>query len=93
MNCTTIKKGVECPFQTTNGCTYNSGICHEIVEQCEGCGRGVEVGSGWYCSACPDPTIKWRNGSCNLATHVSTMGSETKQKINPLKASKRNNKR
>jgi len=89
MVCTTIKPGVECPFMTAKGCTYNGGKCHEIVEQCNGCNRTSELESGWYCMACPEPAAKWKNGNCNLATHVETTVAATKQKINPLKASKR----
>ena len=91
MRCTSIKPGVECAFMTAKGCGYKGGICQQIVEQCSGCGRQGQYSSAWYCSACPDPSAKWRNGICNLATHVSASvpSSETKQKINPLKASKR----
>lgn len=76
---------------TAKGCGYKGGICQQIVEQCNGCGRQGQYGSGWYCTACPEPLSKWRNGICNLATHVSASvpALETKQKINPLKASKR----
>jgi hypothetical protein len=90
MRCTSVKPGVECAFMTAKGCGYKGGICQQIVEQCSGCGRQGQYGSGWFCTACPDPSSKWRNGICNLATHVSaTAASENKQKINPLKASKR----
>lgn len=89
MICTTIKQGTECPFMTAQGCSYNGGICHQIVEQCEGCNRGAQFSTGWYCTACPEPSAKWKNGNCNLASHVSMVSSTTKNKINPLKASKR----
>lgn len=91
MRCTSVKPGVECAFMTAKGCGYKGGICQQIVEQCSGCGRQGQYSSGWYCTACPEPSSKWRNGICNLATHVSATvpSSETKQKINPLKASKR----
>jgi hypothetical protein len=76
---------------TTKGCAYKGGICQQIVEQCSGCGRQGQFSSGWYCTACPEPSTKWRNGICNLATHISASAAspEAKQKINPLKASKR----
>jgi hypothetical protein len=76
---------------TAKGCAYKGGICQQIVEQCNGCGRQGQYSSGWYCTSCPEPSTKWRNGICNLATHISaSAGSpEAKQKINPLKASKR----
>jgi hypothetical protein len=78
---------------TAKGCSYNGGFCHEIVEQCGGCTRRVQVQSGWYCSSCPDPTLKWKIGNCNLATHVNAAASKASAKINPLKASKRQNKK
>ena len=77
---------------TAGGCSYNGGICHEIIERCKGCNRETQFSSGWYCSACPDPSLKWKNGNCNLASHVSTTAAEKKAKINPLKASKRANR-
>lgn len=90
MICQTVRKGNECVFMNAKGCSYNGGVCHEIVEACKGCNRAAEIETGWYCSACPEPSIKWKNGNCNLATHVTNATEVTqKQKINPLKASKR----
>ena len=89
MICTTVKNGQECPFMSAKGCSYNGGVCHQIVEQCDGCGRRAEVASGWYCSSCPDPGLKWKRGNCNLATHMANTAAESKAKLNPLKASKR----
>ena len=89
MKCTTVRKGQECAFMTAKGCGYNGGVCFEIVEQCKGCNRTIEITSGLYCSACPEPTMKWKNGNCNLATHVKTTAATKAQKVNPLKASKR----
>ncbi|MFC1489366.1 PxxKW family cysteine-rich protein [Thermodesulfobacteriota bacterium] len=89
MVCTTVKNGMECPFMTAKGCSYNGGICHEIVEQCNGCNRSTKMSAGWYCAACPDPALKWKNGDCNIASHVITASAAPTAKINPLKASKR----
>jgi hypothetical protein len=90
MHCTSIKPGVECAFMTAKGCGYKGGLCHQVIEQCTGCGRQGQQSSGWYCNVCPEPPIKWRNGVCNLATHASAnVATEAKQKVNPLKASKR----
>lgn len=89
MKCTTVKKGVECTFMTAKGCSFNGGSCYEILEACNGCGRSQSFEGGWYCSAAPDPSIKWKNGNCNLATHVATESTEKTQKVNPIKASKR----
>lgn len=92
MRCTSIKEGTDCAFMTAKGCAYKGGLCHQIVEQCSGCNRPSQFTSGWYCTSCPEPALKWRNGICNLATHVSAAVQETKQKVNPLKASKRSSK-
>ena len=92
MVCTTIRVGYECPFMTAKGCTYNGGICHEIVENCDGCNRVSEYSSRWYCTACPDPSLKWKNGDCNMASHVTRTSTAKNGKLNPLKASKRGNR-
>ncbi len=89
MKCTTVRAGKECPFMTVSGCSYNEGVCHEIVEHCNGCGRTVEFNSGWYCSASPEPAMRWKVGNCNMATHVKSATSTPQAKVNPLKASKR----
>ena len=93
MICSTSREGMECPFMTAKGCSYNGGICHEIVEKCDGCNRKAEYQAGWYCSACPDPVLKWKVGNCNMASHVSAADAQDKTKINPLKASKRGSRR
>lgn len=89
MFCATIRKGIECPFMEANGCSYNGGICHETIEKCYGCNRNKKYASGWFCIAYPDPSLKWKNGKCNLATNIVSESTEKNQKINPLKASKR----
>lgn len=89
MDCTTVKPGVPCVFMTKKGCTFNGGSCHPVVEACEGCERSSSFSEGWYCTACPDPSAKWKAGNCNLATHVKEATQVQSSKINPLKASKR----
>lgn len=89
MICQTIRKGNECAFMKTSGCSYNGGLCHEVVEACQGCNRALQIEASWYCSACPEPAMKWKNGNCNLATHITAAPVAAKAKINPLKASKR----
>jgi hypothetical protein len=91
MLCTTVRKGEECVFMAKNGCSYTGGSCTAIVEACTGCGRGKEYETGWYCSAAPAPALKWKNGDCNLATHIVIVAKE-QAKVNPLKASKRGGK-
>mmetsp|Transcript_18298 Transcript_18298/g.8522 ORF Transcript_18298/g.8522 Transcript_18298/m.8522 type:complete len:80 (-) Transcript_18298:3874-4113(-) len=74
--CETIREGQECSFMTSRGCSYNTGVCHEIVEQCNGCSRIAEFLSGKYCAACPEPVVKWRDGDCNLATHINIIATK-----------------
>jgi hypothetical protein len=50
------------------------------------------VPGGKFCSSYPNPSIKWRASACNFATNMK-MEAKNDQKINPLKASKRNNKK
>jgi len=89
MICTTAKQGIECIFMDKKGCQFNGGNCHQIVEKCGDCNKIKEFPTGKYCLSFPDPAIKWRLGTCSLATHVKTFSGERKEKVNPLKASKR----
>lgn len=89
MICTTVREGDDCVFMTTDGCGYNGGACLPIIDECGGCNRTGEFPTGVYCTAAPDPSLKWKNGNCNIATHVKTVAATKKQKINPIKASKR----
>jgi len=89
MDCSTVKKGTECIFMKKKGCTFNGGTCHSIIDECDGCARAVKFESGWFCTTCPDPATKWKNGNCNFATHLKGDTQKGKTKINPLKASKR----
>ncbi len=92
MICQTVKAGTDCAFMTKAGCGYNGGTCHQVVEQCEGCQRVVEVPAGRFCASYPNPGIKWKTGHCNFATHVKAPVTTQQVKINPLKASKRASK-
>ncbi len=91
MVCSTVKEGYDCAFMSKQGCQFNGGTCHVIVEQCEGCSKAQEFPSGKYCLIFPDPSAKWRLGNCSMATHLKALeGKEkTNGKLNPLKASKR----
>jgi len=91
MECTTVRPGTRCKFMSSKGCTYMEGVCFEIVEQCEGCGRVTEYGDRKFCAVYPHPAMKWRSGICNFATHVKkeVPKDESGKKINPLKAAKR----
>jgi len=92
VKCTTVKENIECPFMAASGCGFEGGVCQPVVEACDGCDRINEFSAGLYCSAAPEPAAKWKNGRCNLATHVKEEVVVTKEKINPLKASKRANR-
>lgn len=63
-----------------------------IVDSCEGCDRTVTVDDSVYCKSYPNPAAKWRLGICNFATHAKAQ-VKAAAKINPLKASKRANKK
>jgi len=89
MHCESLKPGVDCTFMTKKGCSFNGGGCKTVVEECRGCERTLGSNGSTYCVSFPDPGTKWRRGSCNLATHVKNGKKETVQKVNPLKASKR----
>lgn len=89
MICTTIREGDDCVFMTKKGCSYNGGACLPIIDECMGCARPSEFKTGMYCAAAPDPSLKWKNGNCNIATHIKITEAAKKQKVNPIKASKR----
>ncbi len=89
MICTSVREGDECVFMTKAGCSYNEGVCLTIIDECNGCKRTSEFETGVYCTAAPDPSLKWKIGNCNIATHVKIVAVSKKQKINPIKASKR----
>ncbi|MEE4356717.1 MAG: PxxKW family cysteine-rich protein [Desulfococcaceae bacterium] len=89
MICTTVRNGQDCPMMKKSGCSYTGGRCREAVEACKGCSLLIEYESGMYCSAAPDPALKWKSGICNMATHVKAETVAPQAKINPLKASKR----
>jgi hypothetical protein len=91
MQCITVKKGAECAFMTRKGCNFNGGQCHQVVDKCEGCAKTVATETGTFCTVAPNPAAKWSRGHCNFATHVTRSNGtdNSKQKLNPLKASKR----
>jgi len=89
MVCVSLKEGMECLFMNKTGCQFNGGRCHPIVEQCDGCQKINEFPAGKYCLSFPDPAIKWRVGTCSMATHVKAFNEKENGKVNPLKASKR----
>ncbi|MCF8053670.1 MAG: PxxKW family cysteine-rich protein [Deltaproteobacteria bacterium] len=93
MICQTIKEGTECSLMSKGGCKYIDGACKPIVANCEGCNKVVTVAAGNYCMVYPEPAGKWAYGICSLASHIKKEVKETVQKINPLKASKRANKK
>ncbi len=89
MVCESVKPGVECLFMKKTGCSYNGGKCYTIIESCEGCTRILEFETGRYCASFPNPSQRWQKSACSMSSHVKKASVE-EQKINPLKASKRN---
>ena len=74
-------------------------VFEPIIDKCQGCARIVTqtsfevrpnvylVPETKYCTSCQVPSAKWKNGNCNLSTHIQrAQGIESK--IDPLKASK-----
>lgn len=93
MHCVTVKAGSDCAFMSKSGCGYNGGSCHQVVEQCDGCQRVMDLPIGRFCSSFPNPSMKWKTNHCNFATHAKLENQSQQQaKINPLKASKRSTK-
>ena len=75
---------------TPEGLLYNGFIMEQVVEKCDGCDRVVPLDSGKYCTSYAQPAAKWSRQACNFATHVRLgLDASGKQKVNPLKASKR----
>jgi len=93
MVCQTVRANQECVFMTKKGCSFMGGSCLPIIDKCENCSKIIEYDSKYYCSVYPNPSSKWLRGRCPMATHVKTGLNEESQKINPLKASKRLNKK
>jgi hypothetical protein len=89
MVCGTLKEGHDCYFMSKKGCQFNGGMCHPVIEQCDGCQKTQEFSAGKYCLVFPDPAMKWRVGTCNMASHLKATNGKGNGKINPLKASKR----
>jgi hypothetical protein len=50
----------------------------------------MEVEAGKFCMSFPYPAQKWQSAGCSMATHAKKAIKPEQQKINPLKASKRN---
>jgi len=82
MHCESIKPGIDCTFMTKKGCSFNGGKCRPVVESCEGCERILQANGDRYCNAFPDPSVKWRRGTCNLATHQKGNGKGAKVEQN-----------
>lgn len=74
---------------TPNPSQYSSGFFKSVDEKCSGCERIIEVDASQYCKTYANPAAKWRLGICNFATHVKPEIVSEKNKVNPLKASKR----
>jgi hypothetical protein len=93
MICQTVKTGIDCGFMTKKGCGFKGGACHPIIDQCSGCAKVMDCAAEKYCKIYPEPAAKWLSGKCAMATNIKTDVKEAVQKVNPLKASKRANKK
>jgi hypothetical protein len=81
MQCATVKSGVECSFMAKSGCGFLGGACRSVIEKCEGCDRAKAFGDKKFCSAFPDPAVRWRVGNCNMATHIKTETAAAASKV------------
>lgn len=93
--CSTVKAGRACVFMRKSGCGYNGGQCHPVVDDCQTCGNVETFPHGNFCRVYAEPSLKWSPGPCNMSTNGN--GKEEKdavqKKVNPLKASKRAQRR
>ena len=80
-------------MQASDTIGYAQRAFQSVTDKCEGCDRIVEEDSINFCKTYTNPEAKWRLGMCNFATHAKPEIKMVKVKINPLKASKRNNRR
>lgn len=72
---------------------YTDGTFEQVVEECIGCERIIEIENAKYCITYIQPAAKWRRGMCNFATHAKPEIKLVKVRVNPLKASKRASRR
>jgi len=95
LQCSVVKVGQGCVFATPQGCGFGASdeTCHEVVDQCEGCGHIEEWPTGRYCGVYASPGEKWNGGICNFATEARVERNVEKKKVNPLKASKKAGRR
>jgi hypothetical protein len=80
-------------MQTSEAVKYSQGSFQPVIDKCEGCDRIVDENAVNYCKTYADPASKWRIGICNFATHSKPEINIIKVRVNPLKASKRANRR
>ena len=80
-------------MQTSKMVKFSEGSFLPVIDKCEGCAKIIACETGKYCRVYPDPSSKWRTGKCPTATHIKVEVKEATQKVNPLKASKRANKK
>ncbi len=80
-------------MQTSEAVKYSQSSFQVVTDKCEGCDRIVDEDGASYCKTYATPAAKWRLGICNFATHSKPEVNIVKVRINPLKASKRANRR
>ncbi|MDR3204693.1 MAG: PxxKW family cysteine-rich protein [Deltaproteobacteria bacterium] len=52
-----------------------------IAEKCEGCDRVRPAEGQKFCSNFMDPSVRWRLGNCNMATHIKVEGKTDAGKV------------
>ncbi|MDR1872892.1 MAG: PxxKW family cysteine-rich protein [Deltaproteobacteria bacterium] len=61
-----------------------------IDEKCQGCDRVQDLSGTQCCSAYPVPSVHWRLGNCNLATHIKV---EVKADANKVRVGQQKQKK
>lgn len=61
-----------------------------VIEKCSGCSK---VEENQTCAAYINPTVKWRLGNCNLATHIVIQETKVKPGYKPGKFGKKRRNR
>jgi hypothetical protein len=76
--------------KSKGGAGFLGGTKRTIDAKCEGCDRIKLSEDKKFCAAYPDPTVRWRLGNCNLATHIKV---ETKAEASKVRVGQQKQKK
>lgn len=69
MFCKVVEFHSKCKYYNSNGCTFPSNSCEEIIPICNGCANIILYNKKMYCKIHPSPKNIWAIGKCKLATN------------------------